>query len=258
MSGDPEDATKVVCRFIRGRNALLAEADFGPVFMDCYLHLGRNGVVLGHGIDGKLKLLLAAIALHAATLPRAVTCAWTLHLEGEGINIFAVAENPSGRLTGQVLSKQVRSVGGNVLHAELASAEGLRRRSAVEFAGDDILRVAEQYYALSEQRPARFFDLGGDALAIVAAQPDCDLEWLERLTVGEVRELVVDSPGEPLETRCFRFECGCTPARIAEAVGPALRGSLEEVFGGEDVIRVACPRCGERHELPRGLFGGNG
>ena len=162
MSGPVDEgaATLVVCRFVRERNALLCVADFGPMFMDCYLHLGQNSVVLAGGADEKLKLLLAALALHAAAQPRAVTCAWTLHLEKERWNIFAVAETPTGHVTGQVFA----------------------------------------------------------------------------------------------ETRLYRFACGCTPERIAGAIWPALQGDLDGVFGGDGHIRVACPRCGMRHELPRELF----
>lgn len=253
MAGD-ESVAAVACRFVRGRNALLCAADFGPVFMDCYLHLGQNSVVLAGGADEKLKLLLAVLALHAAAQPRAVTCAWTVHLEDTGLNVFAVAENPSGRVTGQVFAEQVRSVGANVLHAESASAGGPRRRSTVEFGGDDMLRVAEAYYAQSEQRPARFFELGGDTFAALVAQPDCDLPWLDDVGTEEVRQLAGGDGTPPLETRHYRFACGCTPARIATAIAPALLGQLDEIFGAESLIRVTCPRCGTRHEIGRGDF----
>ena len=82
MSMVAEDGVALVaCRFVREHNALLCSADFGPLFMDMYLHLGQNSVVLGDGADEKLKLLLAALVLHAASRPQADTCAWTLHLE---------------------------------------------------------------------------------------------------------------------------------------------------------------------------------
>ena len=161
MSGPVDEgaATLVVCRFVRERNALLCVADFGPMFMDCYLHLGQNSVVLAGGADEKLKLLLAALALHAAAQPRAVTCAWTLHLEKERWNIFAVAENPTGHVTGQVFAENVREVGVSVLHSEVAAADGLRRRSSVDLPDCGVLKSAEAFYAQSEQRVARYFDL---------------------------------------------------------------------------------------------------
>lgn len=256
MSGAADEGaeTPVVCRFVRGRNALLCVADFGPMFMDCYLHLGQNSVVLAGGADEKLKLLLATLTLHAAAQPRAVTCAWTLHLEEERLNIFAVAENPTGRVTGQVFAEHIRELGVNVLHSEVATADGPRRRSSVDLAGSSVMAAAEAFYAQSEQRVARYFDLGGDQFALLAAQPDCDVEWLRSVGTDEVRQLAGDEARAPLETRVYRFECGCTPERIAGAIWPALQGDVDEVFGGDGHIRVSCPRCGMRHEIPRELF----
>ena len=253
VSATEESVVPVACRFVRGRNALLCAGDFGPVFMDLYLHLGQTNVVLARGMDEKLKTLLAALTLHAAAQPRAVTCAWTVHLEEEGVNLFAVAENPTGLVTGQVFSRQVRSVGVNVLHAETAGAGGLRRRSSVEFSGDDLLAAGQSYYAGSEQRPARYFALGGDTFALLAAQPDCDTAWLETAEGEEIRALC-DDPERPLETRRYCFACGCTSDKIAAAIGPALRGELDAIFGDDTHIRVSCPRCGIKHEIGREAF----
>jgi len=256
MSGPPEDdgTVRVPCRFVRGRNALLCSGDFAPMFMEFYLHLGQNGVVLAAGADEKLKLLLAALSLHAASRPHAETCAWTLHLEDEEMNLFAVAENPTGQVTGQVFTSQVRSTGGNVLHAEVAGASGVRRRSSVDFGGNDILRAAAEYYVRSEQRPARYFELGGDRFALLAAQPDADTAWLATVGADEVRLLAEDDTRAPMETRAYRFLCGCSPSRVAEALAPALCGDLDGVFGDDPHITVTCPRCGLRHELARELF----
>jgi molecular chaperone Hsp33 len=251
-----EAATTVQCRFVRGRYALLCHADFGPVFMDLYLHLGSLGVVLDGGADGKLKLLLAAVTLHAASRPRAETIAWTLHLEDERLNLFAVAENPTGRVMGQVFNRMVKSLPGNVLHAETAVAGGAQRRSSVDFTGGGVIDAVTAFFAQSEQRGARFFELGGDCFALLTAQPDCDEEWLGAVTADEVAGLADDRERPPLETRSYRFECGCTPERIAAAISPAVRGDLDGFFGHEDHVRVTCPRCGVVHEIGRSEFGG--
>lgn len=253
-----EDAAVVSCRFVRGRNALLCSADFAAVFMDVYLHLGQNAVVLGGGADEKLKLLLAALTLHAATRPHAETCAWTMHFEAEKMNVFAVAENPAGHVTGQVFAENVRSAGGNVLHAEVAGAGGERRRSSIDFAGTDIFAAAAAYYARSEQRPARYFELGGDRFALLAGQPDCDEQWLAGVETGEVRAIADDTSYPPMETRRYLFCCGCSPERLAGALAPALQRDLDGIFGTDNHITVTCPRCGTRHELARSLFGGAG
>lgn len=257
MSGaDHSEAAAVQCRFVRGRNALLCHADFGPVFVDLYLHLGGLGVVLDGGADGKLKLLLAAVTLHAASRPRAETIAWTLHLEKERLNLFAVAENPTGRVIGQVFNRMVKSLPGNVLHAETALAAGSQRRSSVDFTGGGVADAVAAFFAQSEQRGARFFELGGDRFALLTAQPDCDEAWLASVAASEV-EALTELSVPPLETRLYRFECGCTPARIAQAIGPAVRGDIDGFFGDEQHVRVTCPRCGQVHEIGRGEFGGS-
>ncbi|MFM8885156.1 MAG: hypothetical protein ACKOKC_01895 [Chthoniobacterales bacterium] len=56
MSREAEEAddngqAHLECRFVAARNALLVSGDFAGVFMDCYLHLGRAGVVLRDGTD---------------------------------------------------------------------------------------------------------------------------------------------------------------------------------------------------------------
>ena len=258
MSGetveDNAEQTLVACRFIADRNALLVSGDFGPVFMDCYLHLGRMGVVLRDGADEILKQSLASLALYASTRPHNETLAWTVHFETEELNIFATVENSTGHLAGRVFSGNVRSVGGNVLHAEVARPGQALRRSSVDFAGIDVLRAAGRFYAQSEQRPGKFCWLEGDVFAALVAQPDCDTAWLESASTADIAELCAEDALPPLELRRYVLRCGCTPEKIARAIATPLRGRLEEIFGGDSRINVDCPRCGLRHELPRDLF----
>ena len=171
------------------------------------------------------------------------------------MNLFAVAENPTGRVTGQVFTENVRSTGGNTLHAEVAGAGGERRRSTVDVGTADIMSAASQYYLRSEQRPARYFELGGDHFALLVAQPDCDTAWLETVEAEEIQTLAADESRPPMERRIYRFLCGCSPERVASAVEPALRHDLDGIFGEDTHITVTCPRCGTRHELARELFG---
>lgn len=255
MSTESSDAaqTLVACRFLRDRNALLVSGDFEPVFVDCYLHFGAAGVVLRDGTDETLKSALAVVALCASTRPRQETLAWTLHFEEQTLNVFVAAENATGHLVGRVFARNVRSVGGDMLHAETAGGTGERRRSSLPFTGG-VLGAAEQFYERSEQRPGRFFALGGDVFAALLAQPDCDTVWLGAVGAEEIAALTTNEELRPIEVRRYSFCCGCTPRKIAAAIGGALRGQLEEIFGAERHINVDCPRCGLRHELPRELF----
>lgn len=254
VSDQPSDTT-VACHFVRGCNALLCAADFGPLFMDMYLHLGRLGVVLDGGGDGRLKQFLAALVLHASSRPRDETIAWTAHFESEGVNLFAVVENPTGRVAGRVFDRGVRALPGNVLHAETATAAGGRRRSSVDFQGDGAFEAAAAYFRQSEQRPARLLEWGGDEFALLAAQPDCDMEWFSAVSIAEIRAMLAAGERPPLEIRVYRFDCGCSPQRLADAIGPAVRRDPEGAFGGEDFLRVECPRCGIMHEVRRGDLG---
>lgn len=249
-----EAGAEVVSYFLRERNALLVVADFEPVFVDCYLHLAATGMVLRDGTDETLKSALAVVTLCAATRPHGETLAWTLHFEDRGLNFFVAAENQTGHLVGRVFTQNVRSVGCDVLHAEVAGASGERRRSSVQFSGD-VLAAAAQFFARSEQRPGRFFALDGDVFAALLAQPDCDTAWLESAGAADIAALVADRSLRPLEVRHYAFCCGCSPEKIAAAIGGAVSGRLDEIFGSDSHINVDCPRCGCRHELPRVLFG---
>lgn len=249
-----EESTVVESRFIAERNALLVSGDFAAVFMEFYLHLGATGVVLRDGTDEMAKRSLAALALYGATRPRNETLAWTLHFEAEELNIFVCADLSEGSLVGRVFAKNVRHGSGNVLYAETAGPRAQRRRSSVDFTGNDALRAAERFFRQSEQRPGKFFYLGGDKFAALAAQPDCDTEWLESAGTEEVSCLATDPARRLLEARHYAFCCGCTPRKIAAAIGATLQGKLDEIYGGDSHINVDCPRCGLRHELSRDLF----
>ncbi|MGZ5564372.1 MAG: Hsp33 family molecular chaperone HslO, partial [Chthoniobacterales bacterium] len=49
--------------FVRGRNALVARADFGELYVDYYLHQGQYGYRHEPEHDGMLKEALAALTL---------------------------------------------------------------------------------------------------------------------------------------------------------------------------------------------------
>ena len=55
--------------FVRGRNALVARADFAEMYVDYYLHQGQHGYQHAPAHDGMLKEALAALTLHCASRP---------------------------------------------------------------------------------------------------------------------------------------------------------------------------------------------
>ncbi len=56
--------------FVRGRNALVARADFEPLYIDYYLHRADNNLVYSTAHDALLKDTLAGLTLHLASRPQ--------------------------------------------------------------------------------------------------------------------------------------------------------------------------------------------
>ncbi len=119
------------------------------------------------------------------------------------------------------------------------------------FAGNDPLVAAENFYAQSEQRLARYFQLGEEEFALVTEHPDADLAWLRGLTPSAVRNLEQTETLVLLEKRVCRWHCGCNQARMLEVLGPTMRQDPEELFGEGEKLEIRCPRCGARHAVTR-------
>ena len=126
-----------------------------------------------------------------------------------------------------------------------------KRRSAVSFEGPDPVRAAEKFYAQSEQRLARYFQLAEEEFALIAEHPDCDLNWLKALTVEQVQSLETTETLVPVERRVYRWHCGCNQERMLEVLAPTMRQDPEELFGDEEKIEIRCPRCGARYAITR-------
>ena len=125
------------------------------------------------------------------------------------------------------------------------------QRSAVDFTGHDLFRAAERYYVQSEQRMGRFFAFGPEDFVFVSAQPQCDLVWLEELTVEDIQTLDEAEQLSLLEKRYYRWECGCTQERMMAVLASVMKSDPEGLFGNDPVVRISCPRCGARHKITR-------
>jgi molecular chaperone Hsp33 len=248
---DDPQTTEVRTYFVRGRNALVARADFSQIYVDYYLHLADCGMAVEPDIAEYAKAALAAITLHSASRPRNERVAWTVNFQHPLLNVFAAGDNPAGTVVANVFTENVRESAQNFFYADTIRGEQQPRRSVVDFEGADFFGAVERYYAHSEQRLARFFHYGDDDYVLVSAQPDCDLDWLAGLDAGAIRQLDTDETLALLEQREFRFECGCNQSRMMRAVLPTFRHNPEALFEGEEVIRISCPRCGARHVITR-------
>jgi len=247
---NPADAgLEVRTHFIRSRNALVARAEFGDLFVDYYLHLSAHGVKPAPEHDALFKRALAAFVLHCASRPWNELTAWTINFQAPRVNVFLAGDNTDGAVTGRVFEENVKVAPENLFYADVVRGREPKRRSAVNFTGADPLLAAEQFYAQSEQRRARFFQTGEEEFALVTEHPDCDLAWLDALTVDQVRELEATENLALIERRVQRWHCGCDQRRMLAVLAPAMRADPEELFGGAEKVEIRCPRCAARHTV---------
>jgi molecular chaperone Hsp33 len=167
------------------------------------------------------------------------------------VNLFVTGCSLTGDVTGRIFTEDVREPDRNFLYSQTtteASAEP--RLSTLEVDNTDPVAWIARFYEQSEQRPARCFRLPDEHFALVAAQPDCDLAWLEALDEAAAGAITEVEETKLLETRNFRFHCGCDLERILPILGN-WRNRLDELFHGEPEITIQCPRCAASYRVSR-------
>ena len=246
-----ETGLEVRSYFVRGRNALVTRADFGELYVDYYLHQGQHGYQHEPFHDELFKQALAAITLHCASRPWNESSAWTIHLRDPLLNLFVAGDNRLSTVVGQLFTKDVRTDAPQIFIADVVRGTEGARRSAVDFTGQDMFRAVEHYYLQSEQRLGRFFANGPEDFVFISAQPQCDLAWLENLDAEDVAVLDEKEELSLLESRFYRWECGCTQERMMAVLASVMRSDPDGLFGDEPVVRISCPRCGARHKITR-------
>ena len=249
-----EEFTKVESIFVRHRNVLAVRAQFTPIYTDYYLHLMQHQLRNPPDLDGMLKDLLAALTLHVVARPWAETIAWTVNLRAPRVNFFATASSLEELVTGRLFTENVREPDRNLFYSQTTTQPGAEpRTSTLQVDGSDPLFWVEQYYTQSEQRPCRAFRLDDETYMLFAAQPDYDEEWFAALDEATAATLERDQETKLLETRRFRFRCGCDLDRILPILG-GWRDKPEELFGDEDKITIQCPRCAARYLVTRDML----
>jgi molecular chaperone Hsp33 len=237
--------------FVRNRNALLARADFGELFVDYYLHLSSNQMKIAPEHDAIFKRALVAFTLHSASRPRNELTAWTINFQNPLVNVFLTGDNGTGAVTGRIFDENVKEGPDNLFFADVVRGNQPKRRSAVTFEGSDAIHAAERFYAQSEQRGARYFEFGEEDFALLTEHPDCDLPWFRSLTAEHVRNLDRDETLALMERRIYRWHCGCNQERMMEVLAPTMKQDPEALFAGDPKIEIRCPRCGARHAITR-------
>jgi molecular chaperone Hsp33 len=249
-----EEFTKIESIFVRHRNALLVRGQFTPIYTDYYLHLMQHSIRPPAEPDQMLKDMLALLTLHLVARPWAETIALTANLRAPRINLFVTGSSVEEAITGRVFTEDVREPDRNFFYAQTTTVEGNQPRlSTLEIEGKDPIAWISQYYDQSEQRPARAFRLDDENFALIAAQPDCDLAWLESLDETSVAAILETEETTLLETRRFRFHCGCTLDKILPILG-GWKDRLDDLFGEDPTINIQCPRCAARYEITRDMI----
>jgi hypothetical protein len=237
--------------FVRGRNAMLARAPMGDLYVDYYLHLAKYHIHPLPEHDALFKRALALFVLHCASRPHNEHIAWTINFPGPRVNLFLVGDNETGAVTGRIFDQHVKDGDANLFYADVVRGSGDKRRSAVSFTSPDPIEAVEKFYEQSEQRLGRCFQLGEEDFAFVTEHPDCDLPWLRALTPEAVAQLATAEDLGPLERRVYRWHCGCNQQRMMEVLAPAMRQDPQDLFGDEPKLEIACPRCGAHHVITR-------
>lgn len=249
-----EEFTKIESIFVRHRNALLVRGQFTPIYTDYYLHMMQHSIRPPAELDQMLKDTLAMLALHLVARPWSETIAWTANLRAPRINLFVTGGSFEESITGRIFTEDVREPDRNFFYAQTTTVENPKpRMTTLEITGKDPIVWFSQYYSQSEQRPGRAFRLDDENFAIVAAQPDCDLEWLEGLDAEAVAKITETEETSPLESRRFRFHCGCTIEKILPILG-GWKERLDELFGDAEFISLQCPRCAAKYHVTRDMI----
>jgi molecular chaperone Hsp33 len=152
---------------------------------------------------------------------------------------------------GQMFTEDVKEDGRNLFMADTLRVPGEPRRSVVELDDTDIFKAVERYYANSEQRPARLFRHGEEDFVMVSAHPDCDVAWFDALNDETIQKLDQTESMSLLETRRYKWDCGCNERRMMQVLAPIMRQSPEQLYGSEASLRMSCPRCGARYAITR-------
>lgn len=246
-----EETFPITNHFVRGRNVLVSTADMGTLFAQVEKHQRHFQIDLNGEQEAIFRAFLSGFALHTASYPRTAILAWTIHFQDPHLNVFLGGDASASTVTGRLFTEGLKDEDTNMFYQDLVLRGKPPHRSIVPFEGTDPRGTMEFYYHQSEQRPGRFFHLGEDRYALVSAHPDFDPHWFRNLCAGSVASLAQDETLSHIETRHFRWQCGCHRERIEKILLAPMADDPEGLFGDDEVITVNCPRCAARYRVSR-------
>lgn len=249
----PEEFTTIESIFVRRRNVLMLRGHFPGIYTDYYLHLMQHGLKYAPALDETLKEFMAMLTLHLVARPWAETVAWTVNLRAPRVNFFATGSSVGEQVAGRCFTEDVRETDRDLFYSQTNVPDKEPRLSTIEVDGSNALQWTEALYRQSEQRPGRAFRLPDETFVLIAAQPDFDAGWFDQLSEAGVNQIERLEETKRLETRRFRFLCGCTLERILPALG-AWRDRPEALFHDSAEITVQCPRCAAKYVVTRDMI----
>jgi molecular chaperone Hsp33 len=256
MTQKPLSGQGVVRRYaLRKEECVLSIGEFEGLHLAWEAHVRR----WDHLPDGlaltMMRQALGGAALHLTNRPKSEDVAWTINIVRPPINVFAASDGQEGWVIGRVFTEGVATTDESRLFVETRRARRNPVQSVIDVQGIDILVILEQYYARSEQNPARFFELDDHRYAMIHALPDAREEWLESLVREDVPDLMAREPRQ-IDERLITLNCGCTSERMLEVVRASFADRGDQLFLGDAEIEVSCPRCGRRWMIDRPTFEG--
>ncbi|MCH8540795.1 MAG: disulfide bond chaperone [Opitutales bacterium] len=227
------------------------EADLEALFSSLAFHRKRYQWDPSPEANELFQRFLAIFTLHAAARPKRQVLAWTIHLQNPLLNLFLAADTDQDSVAGRFFRENVKSIQENRFYQEVSIRGGEVARSICTFRGSDPIVAAENYYAQSEQRPARFFQTGENRFRLLLAHPDCDVRWLQSLEQKDLPHLDEEETVVFMERRPAFWHCGCVEKNLTKILVPSFAEDPEALFAGKETLEMVCPRCAARHTIRR-------
>jgi molecular chaperone Hsp33 len=228
----------------RQRQAVLAEGRFHGFFTAYLDHVRRWEIDIDDLSYAMMRQGLAAMTLHSSFRPADESMGFTINFRDPPVNIFLTGDAARQAVTGRAFIEGVKTAEKSRLFVQSQRPGSEQVQSLIEVSGLDVLEVFEQYYARSEQAPARFFESRDECFSMLLGLPDSDREWITALSADQVEGLKTEA--SDLDERTFRFQCGCSPKRMLSMLGTIYGQKPEELFGKASGMETFCPRCGSR------------
>ncbi len=238
-------------RFVRSRNVLLSEVDCTELFKQVDLHRKQHTITVPDTIAPLFYQLLGAFTLHCASRPRNEMMAWTIRYAQPHVSFFFAGDTEVGSVIGRFFQQNVKEAELGEMHQELHRRGKEPHMSMVEFSGDTAQASIHQFYNVSEQRPARYFDLGNNRFALVSAHPDYDEGWFTHVDLETVLTIRERETVNLLETRPYYWLCGCSEQKIMDMLVPLVKKDPQAIFGEDSQAVVNCPRCNANYPIDR-------